>query len=309
MDADIIGVSDSIADTEVLAVAVDSLKSIGFKGFIIRLNDRRILEALVKVAGLEIDDYSNIFRAVDKRAKIGDDGVIEELQRMGVSRKTSKKILELTSKKGNPLEIIDYARSNLEGDLKGVQGCDALSAIVDYSSHFGIEQYLKVDLELARGLDYYTGPVFEIYAEDYQKVGSIAGGGRYDELVGLFGGEPAPMTGISMGMARLVPILEKMDVFKTLELGPKVFVAFTSDDLKMKAIEIAQMIRRGGISAELNLLSRNLRKQLDTANRRGFKKVVIVGVQELEEGCVSIRDLDTSKQRKIVIDQVIENLK
>jgi histidyl-tRNA synthetase len=309
MDADIIGVSDSISDTEVLAVAVDSLKSIGFRGFIIRLNDRRILESLVMVAGLERDDYSDVFRAVDKRGKIGDDGVIDELLKIGVSRKTSKKILELTSKKGEPLETIEHVKSNLEGYPKGIQGCDAIRSIVEYSSHFGIDQYLMVDLELARGLDYYTGPVFEIYAEGYQEIGSIAGGGRYDELVGLFGGEPAPMTGISMGIDRLVPILEKMDVFDTLVLGPKVYVAFTSEELKAKAIEITQIIRRGSIATELNLLNRSLRKQLDNANRRGFKKVVIVGAKELEEGCVSIRDLDTSKQRKVSVDKIIEDLK
>jgi histidyl-tRNA synthetase len=309
MDADIIGVSDSISDTEVLAVAVDSLKSIGFRGFIIRLNDRRILESLVMVAGLERDDYSDVFRAVDKRGKIGDDGVIDELLKIGVSRKTSKKILELTSKKGEPLETIEHVMSNLEGYPKGIQGCDAIRSIVEYSSHFGIDQYLMVDLELARGLDYYTGPVFEIYAEGYQEIGSIAGGGRYDELVGLFGGEPAPMTGISMGIDRLVPILEKMDVFDTLVLGPKVYVAFTSEELKAKAIEITQIIRRGSIATELNLLNRSLRKQLDNANRRGFKKVVIVGAKELEEGCVSIRDLDTSKQRKVSVDKIIEDLK
>jgi len=308
MDVDIVGVADPIADTEVIAVAVDCLKRIGFEGFVIRLNDRRLLEAFIEVAGLPKERYLDIFRAIDKRDKIGDEGVMEELDKVGASVDASNRILELTSTKGDPQETLEKARVDVEGLPNGAKACKMLASIVRLSENFGIEPYLTVDLGLVRGLDYYTGPVFEVYAKGYEEAGSIAGGGRYDDLVYLFGGEPTPMTGVSMGIDRLVPLLEKMGVFKDLEFGPKIYVATPTDGVKPKGVEIAQMLRRAGIPVELDLLSRGLRKQLDNANRRGFKKVVIVGEKELLDGCVSVRDMATAEQKKVKISELVDEI-
>jgi histidyl-tRNA synthetase len=308
MDVDIVGVSDPIADTEVLSVAVDCLRKIGFEGFVIRLNDRRLLESLIRAAEMPTDRYLNIFRAVDKRDKIGDEGVIEELEKIGAPRDASERLLDLALMKGDPKETLEKTRASIGDDAQGQIACNSLSAIVDYAESFGIAPYIIVDLGLARGLDYYTGPVFEVYAEGYEGAGSIAGGGRYDDLVETFGGEPTPMTGISMGIHRLVTLLEKMEVFKGQDLGPKVYVAIASDAVRSNAISIAQDLRREGVQTELDLLSRGLRKQLDNANRKGFRKVVIVGERELKEGCISIRDMETSEQKKVQIEDLVEEL-
>lgn len=308
MDVDIVGVSDPIADTEVLSVAVDCLRKIGFEGFVIRLNDRRLLESLIRVAEMPLDRYLDIFRAVDKRDKIGDEGVFEELEKIGAPREASERLLELTSIKGDPKETLAKTRTSIGDDVQGQLACDSLSAIVEYAESFGIASYLIVDLGLARGLDYYTGPVFEVLAEGFEGAGSIAGGGRYDDLVETFGGEPTPMTGISMGIHRLVTLLEKMGVFEDQDLGPNVFVAVASDTVRTDAIAIAQDLRRAGVQTELDLLSRGLRKQLDNANRKGFKKVVIVGERELSEGCVSVRDMATSEQKLVKIEDLAEAL-
>jgi histidyl-tRNA synthetase len=168
MDVDIVGVADPIADTEVIAVAVDCLKRIGFEDFVIRLNDRRLLEAFVDVSGLPKEKYLDIFRAIDKWDKIGDDGVMIELEKVGATVEASRKILELTSTKGDPMEALEKARIDIEGSPLGVQACEMLSSIIGLSENFGIEPYLLVDLGLARGLDYYTGPVFEVYAKGYE---------------------------------------------------------------------------------------------------------------------------------------------
>jgi len=308
MDVDIVGVSDPIADTEVLSVAVDCLRKIGFEGFVIRLNDRRLLESLIRVAEMPIDRYLNIFRAVDKRDKIGDEGVLEELDKIGAPREASERLLELTSMKGDPRETLAKTRASIGDDVQGQLACDSLSAIVEYAESFGIAPYLIVDLGLARGLDYYTGPVFEVLAEGFEEAGSIAGGGRYDDLVETFGGEPTPMTGVSMGIHRLVTLLEKMGVFEGQDLGPNVYVAVASDTVRTDAIAIAQGLRRAGVQTELDLLSRGLRKQLDNANRKGFKKVVIVGERELKEGCVSVRDMASSEQKLVKIEDLAEAL-
>ena len=308
MDVDIVGVSDPIADAEVVTVGVDCLRRIGFEGFIVRLNDRRLLEALIAVAGMPKEKNPDVIRAIDKRKKIGDEGVIEELSKLGASNESSEKLLSLTAVKGDPEETLKEARERVKGYPEGMDACDALEAIVEYSDAFGIKPYLIVDLGLARGLDYYTGPVFEVYAEGYESAGSIAGGGRYDTLVELVGGEPTPMTGISMGIHRLVLLMEKIGIFEGLELGPKVFIAFASKAVKGDAIRVAQGLRRAGVQTEMELLDRGLRKQLDNANRKGFGKVVIVGERELQEGCVSVRDMETSEQRKVKLENLAEEL-
>jgi len=317
MDADVVGVQDPIADTEILAVAVDCLKRIGFESFVIRLNDRRLLEALIESSGLPMERYLDVCRVVDKRDKIGDEGVIEELGKIGATEEASRGLLKLVTRKGEPSEIIEDVKSEL-GDIlrktgsdrikKGLEACDDLFSIVEYSADFGIESMITVDLGLARGLDYYTGPIFEVYAQGYPEWGSIAGGGRYDNLVQLFGGEPTPMTGISMGIDRLVPILEKMGVFDEISLAPEVLVTATSKSVRSKAIEVAQMLRREGISTEFDLLGRGISRQLETANKRGIGKVVIVGERELQEDCVSVRDMTTAEQRKVKIDRLKEEL-
>lgn len=306
MDVDVVGVADPIADTEVLAVAVDSLRAIGFKGFKIRLNDRRLLEALVEVSGLPRERYPEAFRAVDKRGKIGDEGVLEELDKVGASRESSQRLLDLTSIKGAPSEVISKAKELVEGIKKGLDACEALSSMVEYAKGYGIAGDLVVDLGLARGLDYYTGPVFEVYAEGFENEGSIAGGGRYDELIEIFGGEPIPMTGVSLGLDRLVALLERIGVFEGINLTPRVYVVSASESVRPKAIEVAQQLRRAGVSTDMDLLSRGMRKQLDNANTKGVSKVVIVGERELAEGCVAVRDMSTAEQKKVKLEELLE---
>ncbi|MCW3992439.1 MAG: histidine--tRNA ligase [Candidatus Bathyarchaeota archaeon] len=307
-DVDVVGVADPIADAEVIAVAVDCLRRVGFEGFLIRLNDRRILEAAVELAGLPAERSLDVFRAVDKLNKIGEEGVKEELARIGATKEESEDILKLTDLRGEPGATLEETREIMESLPVGLSGCDVLSAIAGYAAAFGIEAYMVVDLSLARGLDYYTGPVYEIYAEGFEEHGSIAGGGRYDELVELFGGEATPATGISLGVERIVPLLEKKEAFKGLDLGPSVYVAAASDSVRAKAIEVAQMLRRSGVAADLDLMGRSLTRQLDYANRKGFKRAVIVGERELREGCVAVRNMETAEQRTVRLEELTVHL-
>lgn len=307
-DVDIIGVAGSIADTEVLSVAVDCLSNVGFEGFLIRLNDRRVLQAFIELVGMPKNIALDIFRAVDKLDKIGTDGVMEELENAGASPESSARLLELINSKGEAKAIIEETREVLRDIPIGIKGCDALSALADYAAIFGIEQFLMVDLSLARGLDYYTGPVFEIYAKGFEEWGSIAGGGRYDELIEVLGGEPTPATGISLGIERIVPLLETKGAFTDLKLGPKVYVASASETIRGKAIEVAQMLRRSGVATDLDLLGRSLTRQLDHANRKGFRRAIIVGEKELTEGSVVLRDMENSKQRKVGIEELTKCL-
>jgi histidyl-tRNA synthetase len=308
-DADIVGVSDPIADAEVLAAAVDCLKRLGFDGFVIKLNDRRILEGFIKFTGMPINRVPEIIRAVDKLEKIGRDGVIKELSSISINENSVIKLLDLLNVKGTPREILAEAEMWLKDDAAGVNGCRALRAISEYAEAFGYSKYLVVELSLARGLDYYTGPVFEVSAKGYEDYGSIAGGGRYDEIIGLFGGESTPATGIALGIERLVPLLEIKGVFDKVELGVDVLVAAISNKVTREAICISQDIRKAGIPTLIDLLMRRLSKQLEYAAKKGVKKVVIIGEKELLEGNVTVRDMRTGEQVKVKQGDLINLLR
>ena len=303
-DADIVGVSDQIADAEILATTVDCLRSLGFKDFVIKLNDRRILEAFIELVGMSEEKALDIIRSVDKLGKIGRDGVVKELSKYVQNEDSIIKLLDLISIKASAEDVLKHATKCLEKQPEGVKGCVALKSILDYSKPFGYYDYIVVDLTLARGLDYYTGPVFEVSAKGYEDYGSIAGGGRYDEIIGLFGGEPTPATGVALGIERIVQLLDRKNGFENLRLGVEVLVSPVSESVKSTAIEVAQSLRKSGISTTLDLLGRGLSKQLNFADRKGIRKVIIVGEKELKKGCVTLRDMATGDQKKVKIDEL-----
>ncbi len=309
MDVDVVGVARPIADAEVLACAVNALENIGFKGFIIKLNDRRILSAFIEVAGMPKDRSLDIIRGVDKLNKIGRDGVIEELSKIVPHEEVSIKLLDFLAIKGESEEVLSKAKERLRDIPDGVSACNELLKLVEYSESFGFAQYVEVDLSLARGLDYYTGVVYEILAQGHEDYGSIAGGGRYDEIIGLFGGDPTPATGVSLGLERLVPLLDIKGAFRDLELGTEVYVAAVSEAVRPEAIKIAQSLRRSGVPTTFDLLGRRLSRQFETADRKGVRRVVIVGERELRDGCVSVRDMASGEQVKVSLEGLVEYFK
>jgi histidyl-tRNA synthetase len=307
-DADIFGVADSVADAEVLAVAVEALRKLGFQGFVVTLNDRRILKSMVELAGVPEEKSLDAFRAVDKLAKIGVEGVVEELRGVSPSDEASVNLLNLLSLKGRPSEVLASAADILKGYPEGVAGCRALLSLVEYAEAFGFAQYITVDLSLARGLDYYTGPVFEVLARGHEDYGSIAGGGRYDEIVQLFGGEPTPATGISFGVDRLTPILEEMGAFKDLTLGAEVYVAPVSASVKLEAVKITQMLRNAGRSTVVDMMGRRLGRQFEYADKKNIPVVVVVGEKDLARGEVTVRDMKTGDQAKVKVSELVSRL-
>jgi histidyl-tRNA synthetase len=308
-DADIIGVSDAIADSEVLSAAVDCLKRMGFEGFVIKLNDRRILEAFILQTGIEKGLVLKAIRAVDKLLKMGRENVIDELSKLSIQPELASKLLDILSRTGSPENILSQTEKELNGSQEGLKGCKALRDMIKYSESFGYVEYLVVELSLARGLDYYTGPVFEVLAKGYEDYGSIAGGGRYDEIINLFGGETTPATGISFGIERLVPLLDRKGGFKGKGLGVAILVAPTSDKVRGEAIKIAQELRSAGFSTNLDLLGRRLSKQLEYANKKHVRNVVIVGEREIAEGCITIKDMKTGDQTKVDRVKLLEHIR
>jgi len=307
-DVDIFGVEDSIADAEVLSAAVDALTKVGFEGYIINLNDRRILKSIVSLAGIPEEKSLDAFRAVDKIGKIGRDGVIEELSSISPDEEASIKLLDMLSLKGKPDDVLTQAKQMLKEYPDGVKGCEALSKLYEYAKGFGYAEYIVVDLSLARGLDYYTGPVFEVIAKGFEDYGSIAGGGRYDEIVELFGGAPTYAVGVSFGVDRLTPILEEKGAFNEMHLGANVYVAPVNQEVLIEAIKITQMLRREGLSTVIDMMGRRLGKQFEYADKKNIPNVVIVGERELAEESVTLRNMKTGEQTKVKIRELVKVL-
>ncbi|MBN1681942.1 histidine--tRNA ligase [Candidatus Bathyarchaeota archaeon] len=308
-DADTIGVSDPIADAEILAAAVSCLKELSFEDFIIKLNDRRILEFLIEQAGFPQNNLLEIIRTIDKLDKIGIESVTTELLKYYDNIESIVDLLNLLSLKGKPEKILVTLKNAISKNEKGLKGYNSLEKIYEYSKIFDIDSYLTIDLSLARGLDYYTGPVFEIFAKEYQEYGSIAGGGRYDEIIGLFGGDPTPATGIALGFERIISILDLKGIFNDIKLGTDVLVISINENVQDYAIEILQDIRKNGISSIIDLLSRNIRKQLEYASKKNVQKVIIIGEKEIKEKTVTVRDMITGKQKNIKREELIIFLK
>jgi histidyl-tRNA synthetase len=245
---------------------------------------------------------------VDKIKKIGRDGVIEELREVSPYEEASIKLLDMIGLKGEPLGVIGSAKQMLKEYPEGIKGCEALEDLIRYAGGFGFAEYIEVDLSLARGLDYYTGPIFEVFAKGYEEYSSLAGGGRYDEIIELFGGEPTPATGISFGVDRVTLVLEAKGAFEDLSLGADVYVAPVNEEVVLKAIDITQALRRAGISTIVDLMGRRLGKQFEYADKKGIPNVVVVGARELADMSVTVRDMKTGDQRMVLIEELASYL-
>lgn len=306
-DVDIVGSDSPLSDAEVLAVAVDCLRALGFKDFQIRINDRRILEALMEIVGIPGEKCLDVFRALDKLDKIGEKEVMRLLGSLGIEERKSERLLELTSLKGSPKVVLSEVKRLLSGRETYQTVCDSLSRIVEYAELLGFSQNLTIDLSLARGLDYYTGPVFEVGLAE-ENVGSLAGGGRYDRLIEVYGGRPTPATGISLGIERIMTLLERRGFFEPVNTVTQVFVASTSS-VKKEAIGVARRLRDAGLRVDMDLMGRNLANQLEYVDKKGIGLAVIVGEKELQEGCVALRDMKQKRQINVRLENLVEEVK
>jgi len=304
-DVDIVGSASVLADAEVLACAVDALRSVGLEDFVIRLNNRKILSAIATYAGVEEEFKLCCFRCLDKLEKVGIEGVKEELLKAGMERKIVEKLMEiLRAGRGSEIEETLERLEKLIGNLKeGKEGIEELRELIEYLRALGVGAKVVVDPCLARGLDYYTGPIFEI--ETKEKIGSIAGGGRYDDLIASLGGRELPATGISLGLERILEVIKE-------KLRPKpilkCFVASIGEKTRFETLEIVGMLRRNGICCEYDLMGRKLSKQLEYASKRAARFVVIVGEKELEKDSVRVRDMESGKEELIKLSDLARYL-
>ena len=300
-DADIVGSPSMAADAEGVAVILEALAEVGLHDLTVRVNHRQLLVALARVAGVDQDRAGGVFRAIDKLDKIGREGVHAELTRGGISADAATRVLDLATRSGRPADVLGGLRHDLTA-VPEVEGALAdLDALFGYLAGFGIDEDRYVlDLALARGLDYYTGPVFEVVAER-PAVGSVAGCGRYDGLIGSFLGRDVPATGVSLGLERIIEVVQEHRLLDVPETVAEVFVvAFPG--ATAAAARLATELRQSGLRTDLSLLAgRSIGDQFRYADRRGIPVAVIAGPDELEAGKVAIKHLGSGDQETFAL--------
>ncbi|MCO5216256.1 MAG: histidine--tRNA ligase [Thermomicrobiales bacterium] len=299
-DADIVGIESTLADAEAVSTFVDAYRAIGLTNAVVAINHRKLLEALALMAGVPGDRAAGVFRIIDKLDKIGADKVRTELLDFGASETAADAVLRIITTRGTNDDLLDLAESELGGIEQGRIAINELRSLVKHLQALGVPaDGYRIDLALARGIDYYTGPVWEAQVEE-PKIGSVGGGGRYDGLVGTFLGRDIPATGISLGIERIVEVIQEFDLLPTSRSTAQVAMVNIEETIS-QAGEIARELRAAGINIDQSLSSKSIGQQLKYADRRGIPYALIPGTEELANNQISLKNLSTGDQ--ITIDR------
>ncbi len=301
-DADIVGSQSMDCEAECLALAVNVLSQLGFRKFKVRLNDRKILNGVMEVAGIGKKMEADVFRVLDKLEKIGPGEVKKELGRIIPPRK-ARTIMDAIGKSGSPSSMLRDS-PGIESSTVADEGMNELRDLVGKCKTYGIGKYLEIDFSMVRGLEYYTGPIFEIFIESERNVGSVGGGGRYDNLVELYGGKWTPAVGISLGIERIYDIMESEGMFDQPKTRTEVFVVAVDDSVRKDAIMVAQELRAKFANVETDLMGRDMKKQLAYVNAQGIPFAVFVGPAELKKGRFTVRDMKSGKEAGLGLVQM-----
>lgn len=302
-DFDTIGTESVVSDIETALVIHELLMEIGITDFSLRINNRQVLSGLLQK--LDLSDRSGaILRSIDKLGKIGHAGVQKELQdTVGLSSAQTSDVLKLAGLAGSCDAVLKQLDDLLVGNELGQAGVARLREVVRAleASQIPAERY-QLDVSIARGLDYYTGVVFETVLNQLPAIGSICSGGRYDNLAELFTKQHLPGIGASLGLDRLLAAMESLKLLKPVRTPAPVFIAFFDKDRLHDYLRIAQSIRTAGIGAELYPEPRKLGVQLKYADQRGFRVALIAGSRELEQGICQLKCLTNKISTEVALN-------
>lgn len=304
-DVDIVGSSSPVADAEIIAVLTDSLAALGFTGFTTLISHRQILGGIARVSGLDDAAAGDVYRAIDKLDKIGVAGVRDELLKSGVVAAAAERILALIDLQGPADDVLAELKQRLAGDERATQAVGNVQAIIDHARAMGVaDDRFAVAPRLARGLSYYTGSVFESVVHD-PPMGSLLGGGRYDELIGQFAGRSIPTVGLAFGLERLHDVMEELGMGPPSRTIALALVTLFSPEMASASMILANELRGAGVQVETALdPHEKLGKQLQYANRRGIPYALVLGPDELARGEVVVKDLRNGEQRGVARGEI-----
>ena len=309
-DVDIVGSASPIADAEIVAVLTEALAALGFQGFTTLLNHRQVLSGIARASGLDEESAGSVYRAIDKLDKIGADGVREELLKNGVAADAAERILEMALLDGAPGDVLEELSGRLGDDAPALAALENLRAILGYLPELGVPaNSYTVAPRLARGLSYYTGVVFESVVES-PPIGSLLGGGRYDELVGAFAGRPIPTVGLAFGIERLYDVMAELGMGPSSRTVAEVFITLFDRGRAGESLKLASELRSAGFKVETGLdPSEKLGKQFKYADQRGIPFALVLGPDDLARGEVVVKDLRNGEQRSVARANVASALR
>jgi histidyl-tRNA synthetase len=307
-DFDTIGTRSVAADIETALVIHDLLRGIGAAfgrdlGFTIRVNNRAVLSGLLAKLGLA-EKSTAILRALDKLGKIGRDKVADEMvAAAGATPAQAADVLKLAELSGTSDEVLAQLGSLVAGNPQGEEGVERLRQILQGAVAGGVAPgALQLDVSIARGLDYYTGAIFETFLSDLPTIGSICSGGRYDNLAGLFTKQELPGIGASLGLDRLLAALEELGMVDNVRTPAPVFIPYFDKDRLSDYLRLAAAIRAAGIGVEVFPEPKKLGQQLQYADRRGFRLALIAGQREFDAGACQLKDLASATSHDAPLD-------
>lgn len=305
-DADVVG-SDSLwQEVEFIQLYDAVFTALKLNGVTIKINNRKILSGIAEVIGAS-DKLIDFTVALDKLDKIGEDGVKNEMLEKGISEDAINKVQPLFSFSGDFLAKIEQLKALLSTSETGMQGVEELLFVGNAIASLGLTTAnLDLDVTLARGLNYYTGAIFEVSAPEGVKMGSIGGGGRYDDLTGIFGLKNVSGVGISFGLDRIYLVLEELGLFPTTvqETVEVLFINF-GDIEALYCMNAIKQLRANGVVAELYPSSAKMKKQMNYANKRAVPFVVLVGSEEVENNMFTVKNMSSGEQEKMNLDNLI----
>ncbi len=311
-DVDIIGNGklSVVYDAEIPSIIYATFRNLGFEDFTVKINNRKVLNGFF--ASLNISSTVDVLRSIDKLEKIGDSGVRAELKELGLPESTVDKILSFIKIQGSDGEKLEALKAlDITNEIFR-EGIEELETVIDYVKSFGVpEKNYMIDLTIARGLDYYTGTVYETFLDDYPEIGSVCSGGRYDNLAEFYTTQKLPGVGISIGLTRLFYQLNEAgllegDAPSTLT---KVLVVPMDETCNEYSIKVANILREEGIVSEVHFEEAKVGKKLNYANKLDIPYVILIGEDEIRRQMVSLKDMKTGDQELITIEEAIKTVK
>jgi histidyl-tRNA synthetase len=294
-DVDIAGIAGVSADAEVVNVITTALWRLGFSDFTVKINNRKILHGIGIYAGVPDAQLGDLYRSIDKLDRIGLDGVKEELRDNGIADDVISRMMSLLELRQGTVESLGHVREELDGIEPAEIGIAELLEMADYMAAMGVpDENIELDFAMVRGLSYYTGPIYETYITKPRNLGSVTGGGRYDDLIGLFRSQSLPLTGSSLGVERIIDLMDLLDLYppEITRTVVQCVVTVFDPDTQAESMKLANELRAAGIHTEPYLNpKRNIGKQIQYADRKGARIVAFIGTDEINAGQVSFKRL------------------